>query len=504
MESTSHRIAAGYRWVLQPLLVFGVLLIGFFGAKGLSSRNETPPSFAKRTYSPLVSVDTTKRTDTPVLIRATGALEPITRVSLVAQVEGRVVAIHPAFNEGGTFRAGEPLVRIERTDFELAVARAQAEVSSAGTALEALQAEAEAAREEWKVLHGDQPVPPLVGKEPQLREAQARVAAAQATLRGARLDLERTEISLPWPGRVVSAHVNVGGVVSRNQALGNVYSTQGYEMSVPLRADQLRWVQLPGEATEGPDEGPIHVTASVAWSGASLTQLEEEVVVPIERVLMAVEGLKEIRTHASAGLASVVVETTGEFAPAYMRERIEEALDSLDSFPPQGADPLEVLTGLPPSPARAVVRVAGETVTLPGHAVLFEGELDSTSRFASVVLNLDTSRLPASLVKRLLPGTFADVEIEGNTIHDVTSIQRSSLRTGNIVWVYEEGRLRFAPVETVYLDDHSVWVRGLEDGARVVTSDLEVVTDGMQVRIPEEAAAPDSGPSSNSTLKAQN
>ena len=503
MNQLSQRLTSGYRWVLQPLIVFGILLFGFLGAKGLSSRGDAPPGFAKRVYSPLVSVATTELQETPIRLRATGALQALVRVDLVAQVEGRVVEIHPAFTEGGSFEADAVLIRIEPTDFELAVARARADVSSAETSLEALEAEAQAAREEWRVLHGDKEVPALVAKEPQLLEARARIAAAQASLRGAQLDLERTRIRLPWAGRVVSALVDVGSVVGRNQNLGSVYSQDGFEMSVPLRSDQLRWVHLPGETTQPVEEGPTRITTSVQWPGADASVLEQEIVLPIERALRAVEGLRKLTSQASAGWASVEVETTGEFSPDYMQERVYQALETLGTFPPAPAGDLRVYAGPAPSPAQALVTIAGESVTLPGHAALFEGELDPTSRFAAVVVHLDTSHLPPHQTSRLLPGTFADVVIEGSTVRNVTSLQRSWLRPGGRVWVYEEGRIRFAQVETVYQDDRSVWVRGLEDGTRIVTSDLEVVTDGMQVRIPEEDPTPAAEQASNTPARAE-
>lgn len=291
MKSIFSSISHGYRWVVQPLLVFAVLIVGFVGAKWLTSKQTVTPHLEERTYAPLVRVLTTDPVETQVRIHATGALAARTRVNLVAQVGGRVVAIHPGFRSGGSFDKDEVLVRIEPKDYELAVARAQAEVSASQTALQTLQAESEAALEEWRLLNGDQPTPTLVAKEPQLQAAQARIDAAQAALEGARLDLRRTDLRLPWAGRILTTLVDVGSVVTPGQTLAAAYSTEVFEVSVPLRQDQLRWVHLPGERMpigSGPD-GREPITVTVQWPGASVGSLETLALEPLERAIRAVE-----------------------------------------------------------------------------------------------------------------------------------------------------------------------------------------------------------------------
>ncbi len=489
MNSLSSKVGHGFRWVVQPLLVILVLVIGFVGATQLSSKDGARPDFAQRKYAPLVRVQTAQPQSTTVRIEASGALEARTQVQLVAQVSGRVVEIHPSFRAGGRFQAGEVLVGIEATDYELAVASSRSDVSTAQSALQTLQAEADSAREEWRLLNGDNPPPTLVVKKPQLDAARARIQAAKAQLAGAELNLKRTRIALPWAGRVVQTNVDVGGVVSQGQALGGAYSTEVFEISVPLRQDQLRWIHLPGEqlSADALHAGPAPITIDLHWKGATTEALETQGAVPLENMLRAVEGLRRIVSRSSAGLATVTLEPTGEFDSEYLLDRVDEALRAMESFPPTGAELGQPYLGYPASSAQVRVQVAGREVSLPGRAVRIESQLDAASRFARLVVEVDTSTLAADVAPRLLPGSFADVTLEGDVVRDVAAIPRSSIRDNNQVWVVSEQTLTFQDVESVHMEGENVWVRGLEPDTFVVVSDLEVVTNGMQVRVQDDA-----------------
>ncbi|MCA9002700.1 MAG: hypothetical protein KDB61_12305, partial [Planctomycetes bacterium] len=131
MKRITAKLDQGYRWFMQPLLVLLVIVFGFLGARQLSSKAKPPKRMEDRIYAPLVRVTTTHIQESPVLIKTNGTLRPRTQVQIVPQVTGRVLEIHPAFRAGGSFEAGETLVRIDPRDYELQVARIRSEISTA-------------------------------------------------------------------------------------------------------------------------------------------------------------------------------------------------------------------------------------------------------------------------------------------------------------------------------------------------------------------------------------
>ena len=74
---------------------------------------------------PLVRVVTVKPRDIQLTVRAQGTVVPGVESTVVAQVAGRVEWVSPQFAEGGLFRRGDLLLRLEDVDQRLAVSQAE-------------------------------------------------------------------------------------------------------------------------------------------------------------------------------------------------------------------------------------------------------------------------------------------------------------------------------------------------------------------------------------------
>jgi len=128
------------------------------------------------------------------------------------------------------------------------------------------------------------------------------------------------------------------------------------------------------------------------------------------------------------------------------------------------------------------ISMAGTTYRLPGKVDRIESEIDSLSRMVRVVIKLESEDIPAPLKNKVIPGLFVDVEIKAKQLSDITVIPKSTLRGDNTLWIAEDGRLRFIKPDIVYQSDSELYIKGLNSGTTVITSQLEVVTDGMQIR----------------------
>lgn len=166
-------------------------------------------------------------------LESTGSVVARNIVPMIPQIAGTVVWVSPNLRTGGTFQKNEVLLRIDPADSELLVAQAEANLLVAQANLELREAESQAARENWTLLHeGD--VPDLVAKLPQINQAKASIAVANAQLSAAKLDLARTDFSLPFDGRVLASQIGVGQWVSRSQAFGTSFDLNSIEVEVPV------------------------------------------------------------------------------------------------------------------------------------------------------------------------------------------------------------------------------------------------------------------------------
>lgn len=225
-----------------PLLV---VVVGAVAAWLLASSRRAPERVERPTLGPLVEVEAARSASVPVVVMGNGEVVPKISVDVVPQVSGQVVGVHPSLVAGGFFRAGQVLVTIDPRDYELAVERAQAAVARALVSFEREQAEAEVAREEWNELHPGEEPTGLVIREPQIRQAEAELAAAEADLSVVRLNLERTRISVPFDGVVVSENIDIGQFVGGAGRLAQVYGTDVVEVRVPLNSRELAWFEVP-------------------------------------------------------------------------------------------------------------------------------------------------------------------------------------------------------------------------------------------------------------------
>ncbi len=146
---------------------------------------------------------------------------------------------------GGFFEADAPLLRIDAHDYEQARIGTRAEVAASRLRQAQAQAEAEIAVREWQEL-GEGPASALTAHVPQLENARAALAAAQANLGQAERNLERTELRAPYAGRVREKTVDVGQFVAAGAAVGSIYAIDFAEIRLPLPDGELAFLaELP-------------------------------------------------------------------------------------------------------------------------------------------------------------------------------------------------------------------------------------------------------------------
>jgi RND family efflux transporter MFP subunit len=180
--------------------------------------------------------------------------------------------------------------------------------------------------------------------------------------------------------------------------------------------------------------------------------------------------------------------------PSDYRERVPLPMPD-DAAPGSDADAAPE----PGAPTRPAVTLsadyAGERHSWIGHVVRTEGALDARTRMINVVARVDDpyDREGGGQRPPLPVGLFVDAEIEGRLVEDVFELPRAALRRDSQVWVVDENdRLHVRRVAVLRSGRKHTWIRtGLEPGDRVVTSSLEVVSEGMKVRVAKRAARRD-------------
>jgi membrane fusion protein (multidrug efflux system) len=148
----------------------------------------------------------------PVVLEAVGRTEGSKEVEVRARVSG--IVEKQLYSEGSFVRAGTPLFQIDRAPFEIALAQAQATAEQEASANE--QAQREAKRLTDLIANGAVSKRQAEEAATAYRSATASLAAAQAKVREAQLNLSYTSVTAPIAGVTGRALHSEGSLVTAN------------------------------------------------------------------------------------------------------------------------------------------------------------------------------------------------------------------------------------------------------------------------------------------------
>jgi len=247
-----------------PLLIIFGGVGAFVAMSAFKPKPETKEDVVKAI--PVLTAEAMQESVT-LSVKAQGEVQPRTEINIVPQVSGRITYMSPNFIEGGAFKKGDLLVRIEPAEFNLRVTQARASVAQAETVLVRERSEAEVARRDWDEIGTGGSPTALTLREPQMAEAAANLEAARARLAEAELQLSRTAVRAPFTGRVSMRHIDQGEFVNSGTKLGEVYSTAVMDVRLPLTNDDLRRAGLTLGYSAAANGGGIPVTLSANVAG---------------------------------------------------------------------------------------------------------------------------------------------------------------------------------------------------------------------------------------------
>jgi len=242
-RSLGQRLGA----VALILLIFFVAIIiarQLIATKPMA-KNKRPPKIQT-----LVQVQPLKQTDVQLTIEAMGTVIPARKVDLKPQVSGSVVSINPKLIPGGLVQAGETLVLLDDSDYQLAMVAARAGVKKAEMDLKLEKGSQAVARREYQfVKEMTATVPPPDQKElalrgPQLVKVRAALDMARVELKKAQLNLERTRLQAPFNAVVLSKDTEVGALVSSQVKVATLVGTDTFWVELTLPQNSLQWLQL--------------------------------------------------------------------------------------------------------------------------------------------------------------------------------------------------------------------------------------------------------------------
>jgi multidrug efflux system membrane fusion protein len=209
----------------------------------------------------------------PVLVKQvsqwddfSGRVEAVENVDLRPRVSGYIERVN--YEEGQEVRKGDVLFTIDSRSYRAELARAQADLARARSQAELGRSEAARAKKlsELQAISTES----YEQRRSAAAEAQANVAAAQAAVDAARLNLEFTQVRAPISGRAGRALVTAGNLVSAGDAASVLTTLVSLDkMHVHFDTDERTFLHYAELARKGerPSENGAGVPVQVGLVG---------------------------------------------------------------------------------------------------------------------------------------------------------------------------------------------------------------------------------------------
>ncbi len=118
------------------------------------------------------------------------------------------------------------------------------------------------------------------------------------------------------------------------------------------------------------------------------------------------------------------------------------------------------------------------------------GALDRQTRLARILIKVPNplGNTTEENKPKLIIDDFVEASIEAKPIENVVQLNRDYLRSNNTVWVMENKKLAIREVKIKLIDAHFAYItEGLKDEDKVVTTNISTVTNGVPLRIEDDA-----------------
>jgi len=484
-NSTAHSRSALWRWLSGCVrFLLAVVILAAGAALSVYWLTHRPKATRRRppAQATLVSVSSVRVDTHQVVVRAMGTVVPARESRVAPRVGGEVVEVSPLFVPGGRFASGDQLLRLDPSDYELAVAQQKSELARCAAELEQRQGDITQREVDIQLadieiersrLTAEQRAAVVVQQESALKveQGQQSVAKREYELLGQTVDEQDRELVLRLP-QLKAAQADCDAALAAKRVA---------EAGIKTAEASRRAADVSKRAAEAATRAAAATVkaAEAALSRANLDLERTQVKAPFNALV--VERSVDVGSTVTAGMQLASLVGTDEY---WVQVSVPVSQLRWLSIPELTADQ--------GSSARVFHEAAwGEEATRTGTLTRLMTELEPQGRMARLLVTvadpLDFG-LPSQQRHPLLLGSYVRVDLLGEHLQDVAR-ERTALRHGNQVWVMRaDATLDIRDIDITWSGDDYVYVsEGLAEGDLLVSSDLGAPVQGMALRTADQS-----------------
>jgi RND family efflux transporter MFP subunit len=227
---------------------------------------------------------------------AGGEVSASQQVDLSSRVSGRVIGVDALAIPGAYLPKGTQLAKLDPVDFQLQLIQKEAAVTQAQAELDIESGQGRVALQNYNRSKNSRAASnprdkALMLRAPQQKSKQAALLRAKADFDSAQLNLDRTQVKMPFNGQVMSRSLSIGSQVNTSTVLYTIANSEEYWLEVKVAKPFLAFLDLQKDALIGQSNWPLQEGKAV-WHKAKILHVLPEVDIADRqaKLLIAIEN----------------------------------------------------------------------------------------------------------------------------------------------------------------------------------------------------------------------
>ncbi|KJD37178.1 RND transporter [Tamlana sedimentorum] len=221
----------------------GIVLIvaSILGAKTIIDNKHKPKPVKEKVVKTVIT-DTVLNSDVKIVVPANGSLTAKQRLEIYAEVQGIFKTGNKLFKPGQEYRAGEPLIRIDASEYYASVQSAKSELyNSIAAIMPDLRLDFPDVFQKWQNYLSSFDLSKTTPKLPEMTSDKENyfitgrgIVTSYYSVKNLEQRLAKYTISAPFTGILTEALVTEGSLIRSGQKLGEFINPSIYEMEVAI------------------------------------------------------------------------------------------------------------------------------------------------------------------------------------------------------------------------------------------------------------------------------
>ena len=433
-------------FIFLPVIIAAALAFVFIQVKSKQAIEHQDVEFPVKT----VEVLTVKKIPFRTRAVAYGNVEPATILKAKSEVNGKISYIHPELKQGGSLPKGTTVLKIETTTFEISLDSSKAGLASSQSSLKQIEAEEISAKRSLQIAQKNWNL--------ELAELErVKVLVEARTLARNQLNIEEQKV------------LQLSSTVQDLQGKVDTYASRKASIRAQIKQSK----------------------SQVDQSEDSL--IRTEIVLPFDARIGSVSV--DVGEFVAAGgqlfeaLGIEAVEINAQLPIKHLRP-LATTMNASDNTPLANLqDSANLQKAVAQWNLEAKVRIVGGDLNTVWDGVLLRisESVDPIRDTLGLVVAVDNpyKGVIPGVRPPLLKGMYASVEFLAQA-RDMLVIPRKALHEGRVYVVGKENTLSIRPVQINYSQGQLVVIKdGLEEGDKIITSDLVPVIEGIKLELIE-------------------